>query len=386
MHHIVFVGLSGIAKRTRACDVRLAFMANMLAKSFDITLLSRYACKQKLVDTNVTLDERIVQKDIIRSRKTGGVVSQLLFGFSIFIEFFALLCLNSKKRINALYVYSGHYTDFLLYWIVSRLVGAKVVYDYVEYKSILGTKDLYARINNKLVDFQGARLWDGVLPISEFLKKKALEVNPNLICQKVTPLCDFGLLDTINAGNAPGERYILYCSSIAYQAVAEMIAKVFDNSQLKMDHKLVMVLSGNRDAIKIFSTKHPQVCVVTSLPYNDLITYYKNAEALLIPLRNNIQDTARFPNKICEYLAARGVIITTNVGEISMYFKDGVNAIVAEGYGEAELIEKFNKFATGKYDLDSIRKNAYETGLNYFDSNSYQQPMKSFFNMLLDRS
>ena len=37
MHHIVFCGLSGIAKRTRACDARLAFLANMLAKSYDIT-------------------------------------------------------------------------------------------------------------------------------------------------------------------------------------------------------------------------------------------------------------------------------------------------------------------------------------------------------------
>lgn len=382
--HIVFVGLSGIAKRTRACDVRLAFMANMLVKSYDITLLSRYACKQKLVDTNVALDERIVQKDIIRSRNTGGIVSTLLFGFSIFIELFVLLSLNRKKKINALYVYSGHYIDFLLYWLVSRLVGAKVVYDYVEYKSILETNSLYAKINNKLVDYKGAKLWDGVLPISEFLKEKALEVNPHLIFQKVTPLCDFGLIEKINSSNAPNGRYVLYCSSIAYQDVADMIANSFYNSKLKNDCKLVMVLSGNKDTIKAFSNKYPQICVVTSLPYNDLITYYKNAEALLIPLRNSIQDTARFPNKICEYLAARGIIITTNVGEIPMYFKDGMNAIVAEGYSEEELIEKFNKLALGGYDLDSIHRNAYETGLKYFDSYSYQQPMKSFLEKLLD--
>lgn len=383
--HIVFVGLSGIAKRTRACDVRLAFMANMLAKSYDITLLSRYASKNKLVDTNVTLDERIVQKEIIRSRKTGGIISTLLFGCSIFIELFALLSLNRKKKINALYVYSGHYIDFLLYCLVSRLIGAKVVYDYVEYKSIFETNSLYAKINNKLVDYKGAKLWDGVLPISEFLKEKALEVNPNLICQKVTPLCDFKLFDTINTGNAPDGRYILYCGNIGYQEVAEMIANAFGNSELKKDCKLVMVLSGSREAIKALSNKYPLVNVVTSLPYNDLITYYKKAEALLIPLRNNVRDTARFPNKICEYLAARGIFITTNVGDIPLYFKDGENAIVADGYSEADLIEKFNKISLGEYDLDSMHKNAYTTGLTYFDSNSYQQPMKSFFEKLLDQ-
>ncbi len=384
MYHIVFVGLSGIARRTRACDVRLAFMANMLAKSYDITLLSRYACKQKLVDTNVTLDERIVQKDIIRSRKTGGVVSTLLFGFSFFIELFALLSLNRKKRINALYVYSGHYTDFLLYRIVSRLVGAKVVYDYVEYKSILETKSLYAKINNKLVDFKGAKLWDGVLPISEFLKEKALEVNPNLICQKVTPLCDFCLYEMINKGTAPTEKYILYCGSIGYQDVAELIADAYSKSRLSENYKLIMVLSGNKNAISSFSNIYPNVSVVSALPYNDLIAYYKKAEALLIPLRNNIRDTARFPNKICEYLAARGIIITTNVGEIPYYFKDGVNAIVAESYGIKELVKVFDNLAWGEYNLDMMHKNAYETGLKYFDSVSYEQPMKVFFNKLIN--
>lgn len=382
--HIVFVGLSGIAKRTRACDVRLAFMANMLAKSYDITLLSRYACKQKLVDTNVTLDERVVQTDIIRSLKTGRIVSSILFGFSIFIEFFVLLSLNRKKKINALYVYSGHYIDFLLYWFVSRLVGAKLVYDYVEYKSILETNSLYAKINNKLVDHRGAKLWDGVLPISEFLKEKALEINPNLICQKVTPLCDFKLYDSIDSSNAPNEKYILYCGSIGYQDVAELIAGAYSKSKLVEKYKLVMVLSGNKNSISTFNSRYPDVSVVSALPYNDLIAYYKKAEALLIPLRNNIRDTARFPNKICEYLAARGIIITTNVGEIPHYFEDGINAIVAEEYSEAGLVEKFDKLALGWYDLESIHKEAYETGLKYFDSNSYQQPMTSFFRILLD--
>lgn len=382
--HIVFVGLSGIARRTRACDVRLAFMANMLVKSCDITLLNRYACKQKLVDTNVRLDKRIAQKDIIKPRNTSAILSSLLFGLSILIELFVLLRFHRVKKIDALYVYSGHYTDFLLYWIVSRLVGAKVVYDYVEYKSILKTNSLYAKINNKLVDYKGAKLWDGVLPISEFLKKKALEVNPNLICQKVTPLCDFQVYESINTKNAPDEKYILYCGSIGYKDVAELIADAYNKSKLSESYKLVMVLSGNKNNISSFSNRYLAVSVVSELPYNDLVAYYKKAEALLIPLRNNIRDAARFPNKICEYLAARAIIITTNVGEIPYYFKDGVNAIVADSYGESELTVVFDKLALGEYDLDMMHKDAYKTGLKYFNSVSYEQPMNEFFKKLLN--
>ena len=45
-----------------------------------------------------------------------------------------------------------------------------------------------------------------------------------------------------------------------------------------------------------------------------------NSEALLIPLRNTIQDIARFPNKLSEYVGVSGLIITTDVGEIKDYF------------------------------------------------------------------
>ena len=63
-----------------------------------------------------------------------------------------------------------------------------------------------------------------------------------------------------------------------------------------------------------------------------MYNYYKNAKALLIPLRPITQDEARFPHKIGEYLASGNPAISTNYGEIKHYFKDQETMLIADSY------------------------------------------------------
>ena len=62
-----------------------------------------------------------------------------------------------------------------------------------------------------------------------------------------------------------------------------------------------------------------------------LMDLYANALALIIPLDpGNIQDEARFSQKIAEYLSSGSPIISNNVGEIRYYFKDKENIILCD--------------------------------------------------------
>jgi glycosyltransferase involved in cell wall biosynthesis len=88
---------------------------------------------------------------------------------------------------------------------------------------------------------------------------------------------------------------------------------------------------------------------------------------LLIPLRQNDEDKARFPHKLGEYCASQGVIITTNNGEVPNYFTDLQNALVAESLNSDLFAEKMDYAITNKLNLSQIRRNAYKTGLQNFD-------------------
>lgn len=141
---------------------------------------------------------------------------------------------------------------------------------------------------------------------------------------------------------------------------------------------MVLVLSGNKERIEHLRKEWKDCKILTQLPYDELIAYFKHAYALFIPLRPIISDIARFPNKVCEYLASEGVIITTDVGEMSYYFKDGENAVVAKDYSIDSMLECLEKLHNGEYDYENIRLQGYTTGKQLFDMESYAIKLQSF--------
>ena len=93
------------------------------------------------------------------------------------------------------------------------------------------------------------------------------------------------------------------------------------------------------------------IVLKSNIAYQDLLSLYKRADVLLIPLRDTIQDNARFPHKIGEYTASKRPILSTNSGELKYYFKDGVSALLTEEYSENAYVEKLTAalILTGRY-------------------------------------
>lgn len=380
--NIVFVGLSGVPYLNRACDVRLAFFANLLARDHSVTILNRFSVCKDTNRSSVILDSKIEVVEPFSGCKksgTGRVAAMVLFVLSILLEPYKIFKLHRKQKIDIIHIYSGHYLDFLHYKLIAKAIGAKIVYQYVEFKSIIDTKNFYHRTNNWLCDNKGALLWDGVIAISDFLLARAKAVNPDVKEMKIPPLCDFKMIDALSGSYESPYPYLLYCGSIGYREVIDFILDSFGKSVIRNTHQLIFVLSGNADEIARFRIKNPNCEVLSNLPYATLLSYYKGADGLLIPLRNTVKDVARFPNKICEYLASKGMIITTNNGEIPLFFKDGLNAVVASEYSEKAMVQKFDAISEGLYDVKKIKEEAYKTGWANFDIDSYQTSVKEFF-------
>ena len=118
---------------------------------------------------------------------------------------------------------------------------------------------------------------------------------------------------------------------------------------------------------------------------NDPLAVY-HAKALLIPLTDSIQDKARFPQKISEYLASGNPIITTNFGEVPFYFHDQKNALVANEYDINEYAGKFD-FIVENPDISmQIGRNGKLTGLKFFDYNSYGVEIKKMIITIMEDS
>lgn len=377
--NIVFVGLQGVPYYGRACDPRLANTANLLAEDVQVTIVNRYSSLKHKTLKGIDLAEKVKCIEILKRRNTGCIYSTLLFALSVLCEPFTLWKLHREKKIDFLHIYSGHYFDFVLYWTIARLIGAKTVYEYVEYRSEkLSHPNLYHRINNWLCDFHGAKLWDACIAISNFLEQKAKEVNPKIPVIKVTPLGNFDSFDNNNEAVDITEPYMMFCGSANYFEVVKFIIDSYESSSIKKTKKLLLVLSGNETSLNRIRDYSRNIIIRSNLPYNTLIAYYKHAFALMIPIRNAIEDIARFPNKICEYTASRGLIITTCYGEIPYYFTNGENAIVAEDCSVEAIAKRLDEVEDGKYNIGAIREKCYQTGLENFSLSAYKNKLFSF--------
>ena len=377
--NIMFVGLSGFPYLGRACDSRLTNIVNILAEENEVEIINRYSSLKKKTLEGLGLSDNVHLHEMIKRRMTGRKISFILLVLSVFVEFSFLINRRRKGKIHYLHLYSGHYVDFLFYFVVSRLIGAKVVYEYVEYR--LGKNygnNLYHKVNNFLVDKYGARLWDSCFAISNFLIRRANEVNPCLPIIKVTPLCDFSYFDDCNDTIDIEENYVMFCGSAAYFDIVKLIIDSYNQSRIHKEMKLLLVLSGSDIQLERICQYSDNCIIKSKVSYPKLIAYYKRAFALLIPLRDTVEDIARFPNKICEYSAAKGLIVTTKFGEIPYYFEDGVNAVVAEDFGVLELSNKLNKIIDGSYSLQQIKSNCYKTGKESFDIFVYKDRLTRF--------
>jgi glycosyltransferase involved in cell wall biosynthesis len=181
------------------------------------------------------------------------------------------------------------------------------------------------------------------LPISTFLAARVKERAPGKPFLKIPILSDT-TEPWPTKNNLPIPSF-LYCGSGTY---LELIRFILDSFTLVANTAtfIDLVVSGDPKEMEAFDeliVNHPlkdQIRTYSNLSYAHLCQLYVDATALLIPLRASIQDQARFPHKIGEYLASGNPVITTNYGEIPFYFEDLETALVAKEYSPSSFAEK----------------------------------------------
>jgi glycosyltransferase involved in cell wall biosynthesis len=127
----------------------------------------------------------------------------------------------------------------------------------------------------------------------------------------------------------------LFCGSAGYPETIQFCISAFE--QLNAPHaKLILVAGGLPSEVanvlhKIEkSTKSADIMHKMNLSDEELYGLYRQANALLIPLFNTVQDRARFPHKLGEYLASGSPVITSPIGEITRYLHHMESALYAE--------------------------------------------------------
>ena len=326
---IIHLGFSGFPKGMASVQRTLLTFKGLKEAGATPLIINKISHHQYPENKKVRLFDRIPYiNTAYYNSKPGSFLKRNLNKLS---GYFGELILLYKKRktIDTAIIYSNYFLEYPYYFILSRILGFKIVIQYVEmFSSIPGRNSFFTKINDQLIDRYVCSFCDGLIVISDYLAKHVHSIKASKPIVKIPANSDFSAVDLISTSNS-GE-YLMYCGTINYEEIIEFIISLF--AKLKENNQysgsLLLIISGTHENnwIKLHSFIETISCkkdivIKSNIPHSELLKDYKGADVLIIPLRNTLQDIARFPHKIGEYTAARRPILSTNLGEIKLYFK-----------------------------------------------------------------
>lgn len=301
-------------------------------------------------------------------------------------EFLILRKYRRNKRLDYAILSTHNFYSVLYYTFLSKILGFKIILNYVEYYSAMKKNkfEIGKKLNDTLFDNYAPALANAVFPISEFLINHIKEVSPRKKYLKIPGLTDFEKYNGIES--LSDQNYFLFCGNARYNEIIQFIIDSFWQLSNNTSIFLYLVISEDENniiRIKQYISNHPQgekIKLFSNLTEKELFTYYKNAIALLIPLRPTFQDIARFPHKTGEYLASGNPVISTNYGEVKYYFKDMENMLLADSYDTNLFAEKMQFVINNPIDTQKIGLKGKNIASNIFDYRTMAPVINNFLN------
>lgn len=291
-------------------------------------------------------------------------------------------------QLDAILVDAQYFGLIMLYrWLANR-ANIPMIYHYVELRSQIKDQPRKARMNGKLIDKWGVRMFDGIMPISDVLAEHVETVAPGKPMLPIPALSDY---QKFAVPRTPGiEPNFLYCGAAGYTEVVYFIFDAFDQIESAPDVRLKLVIRGTKEERERLyerakqCQKHDRIDFYHDLPYAELAQKYVDATALLIPLRPTVQDAARFPHKVSEYLASHNPVITTHYGELRKYFVDQENGLVAQTYDIDQYAEKMQWVLDHPEEAKLVGERGYEMGYANFHYTQFGAKLRGFIQQLID--
>lgn len=377
---ILFCGLSGIPNKASASINRYLAIGQTLRDNNEIIFINRFPLfKEKEFQSYEDYPFKIIDATNTKFRPASFIKRNFLKLTSFLYEFDAIRRLNKEKKIDWVNIYTQYFGIFMLYYFYSKIFGYKTILHYVEFRSKFIKRSFFFRINDLLFDKIAVLLCDVIIPISTTLDSYVKSINPGAKTLIIPPICDFNYFASVET-ELSDKKYFVFCSSISYEEVILFVIqsylKLKDNEHVDL-HLVINGKIENQTINNLILENNKKIFLFSNLSYEKLIAKYKASLAALIPLRNTVQDCARFPQKICEFLASNRPIITTPYGEINNYFTSEKDAIIAKEFDTQSYSEQMEWAITHSEELEKITRNSYFIGIQHFNIESYSSKINN---------
>jgi glycosyltransferase involved in cell wall biosynthesis len=376
----IILGAGGFPYQKTASSNKFFLMGKALSElGFRVILINKVNSTNEIIERRGQIES--VEYLFLSTQERNSILKKIITKIKAnFLLFSQLRNLRSKTQKNFLIISRNSLSIVIYYRLISWILGYRLIFIIMEFNPVI-TKSVFKKIKSFLFWNFAFFFADGALPISHFIHKLINKKNKSLPLHILPVLADFN--SNIDKIFKDTECYFCYCGSIGYEDVIKLIIDAFNkinNNKIK----LYLIISGKNEAIEKFKNEVKLVSNIIffqNLTNTELFNIFSNSIGLLIPMRPCIQDKARFPQKIAEYVASGSPIITNSVGEISYYFNNN-NAILTKYYTVEAYFNAMQWVIENPEKAKEIGKKGKETGYINFHYKNIANQYAAFLNSI----
>jgi glycosyltransferase involved in cell wall biosynthesis len=284
--------------------------------------------------------------------------------------------LNDKEKIEAFNILTNMFATHVYAWFLTRIFGTKLVIECSEHPLRHFQQGLYKQTWGKIKFYFESHLCDGIYCISRYLMDYHTEhgIAPSKLLM-VPSTVDPSRFELKGSDPLPF-RYVGYFGALTFwRDNVDLLMKAYARVwSIYPDIRLVLGGFGSDEERKQITDLAAEleiperVLLLEYLKRDEILTYITHAHVLVMVRTNNLDAVASYPSKLTEYVATGKPVITVNVGEVTDFYTDGVNAWVVEPENVAAMAEKLD-YVLGNYDkaleVGSRGKELIMTTFNY---------------------
>ncbi len=373
---------SGIQNYFSAVNTKSYYMAKILKRyGFAVTILSSIHYGDKPSSKKLGKFRGVAYFSPLNCEESSSTITMIVNKISYnWIVVLFLIAMKRKRGIRSIYIFDDNSVLLPILIALSWMDVIELVFNIEEWPlahDLAFTK----KVSSHLFSVLALKTCNKVVCVSEYLKKKAFEYNNKVNIFRLPAITDFSNSSSpSNADYNKGKELVrfLYCGNVGYtQVIFNIIDAFLDLFDQIGDKRIQLILIIHGDALLMSNVLNrvsgfeDSILIKKSLSEADLYREYDDATCLLAPLRNTLQDQARFQQKISEYTSLSKPIITNNVGDVGIYFEANKSAIFADDFSISNIKNKM------KYVVDNIDKACdigvagYSVGKKYFNYEAY---------------
>lgn len=324
-----------------------------------------------------------------------------------------LVRLRAARKPITVYLYHMHGSLNLIAGALCQCLGVPVVQEMCEW----WLEDPYcSALTHWLFRGRMFRASSGLLVISKEIERRAREraakINPRLAIYRLHTVVDLDRFAVASPPYHPADNHIanfVWCGTIDGWVLDVMfLLSVLAHARRSRPCQLTLIGSYSDATASVIirkaaslglavvdrggksaSTSHRSlgdVCLAGWVDEATLLTSFRGATALLLPLWDDDRSKTRMPNKLGEYLASGKPVITSRVGDLTDFLEDGVNAFLARPGDEQDFADKMLAILCDPQMAARVGAAGRQVCEQHFDYRVHAMGLARFFGVCLEPS